>query len=48
VLYLVPLARPRREMTHRDTESRLVSQALQRNFPQPNSRAVASAAIGGY
>src|SRR5271170_2640510 len=44
VLDLVPLARARRVVGDRDVEARLVGEALQLQFPQPCSVAIAPAA----
>src|SRR5262245_33890038 len=44
---LVPLAGARREMTHRQRPSRLISKLLQLPFPQSQARAVAAPRIRG-
>src|SRR3990172_7267233 len=46
VFDLVPLARSRRKMAHRDWVAKTVRQALQFPFPQTHPRPVASAAVG--
>lgn len=46
VLDLVPLACPRRKMTHRNRQTHLVSQSLQFPLPQAGPRSIASARIG--
>src|SRR5262249_62189306 len=45
VLDLIPLARPRREVTDRDPQTRLIGQLLQTDLPQPISAAFAPPAI---
>ncbi len=47
MLHLVPFARARREMADRQCQPRLVGQAPQLPFPQPQAPAVAATAIGG-
>ena len=47
VLDLVPLARPRRIMTHLDDQPRLVRPLLEFPLPQPAPRAIAATAVGG-
>ena len=45
---LIPLAGARRVVTHADTKSGLVGEALQGEFPQPSANRVAASAVGGY
>ena len=47
MLDLVPLARARREVTHRDAQLEVVGQPLQFGFPGARAIAVAAASIGG-
>jgi len=47
MLYLVPFARARREVTDADREASLIGQALQFPFPQPGTRTVATTSISG-
>jgi hypothetical protein len=47
MLDLVPLARPRWEVTDGERETGLVSEVLQFELPQPDAVAVAAAAVGG-
>ena len=44
---LVPLARPRGEVTHADLKSQFIRQALQLHLPQSHSAAIATPAIRG-
>src|SRR5712692_6612250 len=46
MLDLVPLARPGREMTHRDGEARAVGELLQFPLPEPQAGAVTAARVG--
>src|SRR5215831_12689994 len=46
VLDLLPLALPRRQVTDRDPQTRLIGQLLQTDLPQPIATAVAPPAIG--
>ena len=43
---LVPFARSRREVTHMQGQSSLISQLLQADLPQPIAMAIAPTAIG--
>ena len=47
VLDLVPLARPRRKVAHRDGEPGAIRQPLKFPFPEPEAGAVAPAGIRG-
>ena len=47
VLNLVPLTRPRGEVTYVDGHLQLGGQLIQRHFPQATSASIATAAIGG-
>jgi hypothetical protein len=46
VLNLVPFARTRRKMTHRDAHPQFVGQSLQGHCPQPPSTAITPSTIG--
>src|SRR6516165_10446184 len=46
VLDLVPLARPRREVTDGNPQTRLIGQTLQTDLPEPIAAAVAPPGIG--
>src|SRR5512135_3259348 len=46
MLNLVPLARPRREVTHRDPQADLVGPPLQAQLPEPRPDPIAPPAIG--
>src|SRR5512135_3325744 len=46
VFDLVPLARPGREVTHRDLQSRLIRQILEADLPQSVAPPVAPARVG--
>ena len=45
VFDLVPFARSRRVVTHRDLQGHLVTEGLQMVFPRPVARAVAAPAV---
>src|SRR5512135_298206 len=47
MLDLVPLARPWRQVTHRDLQARLIRQPLQSHLPKVHPRTVAPSTIGG-
>ena len=48
VLDLVPLARARRQVAHRDCQAGLVCKLLQFEFPEPHPRPVASASVSSH